>query len=258
MGLPRTEIYRRYRAKNREKVNERNRKYRSDHPEKVAQWNANHRAKSAEYSKRYRERHPEATKAAQDRWRKNHPRQVANNQRAVKARRKAQGVCSQCGQLPLIDGRQYCLECKTKQIRTITNTREDRISHGLCAVCGCNTAMPDPTGRKWYCTTCYLKNVANIQLGSAQHWTTLREKLEQQGGRCPYTGERLVLGVNASVDHVLPVSRFPERRTDPRNVEWVTRRINSMKGNMTEQEFLNLLSSILRHRENTHSNDPHG
>ena len=57
-----------------------------------------------------------------------------------------------------------------------------------------------------------------------------------------------MLGVNDSLDHVYPVSRYPERATDPTNVEWVCRTINGMKRNRTPEEFLALLAQILSYR----------
>jgi 5-methylcytosine-specific restriction endonuclease McrA len=56
-------------------------------------------------------------------------------------------------------------------------------------------------------------------LGSSKYWSRLRDKLVSQGYRCVYTGELLVLGVNDSLDHIYPASRFPERAKDPNNLK---------------------------------------
>jgi 5-methylcytosine-specific restriction endonuclease McrA len=75
-------------------------------------------------------------------------------------------------------------------------------------------------------------------LKGAQHVDVLWDKLKAQNYRCAYTGEMIVLGVNDSLDHIMPISRFPHLRSDPNNVEWVTRRVNCLKWDSTPEEFL--------------------
>lgn len=72
----------------------------------------------------------------------------------------------------------------------------------------------------------------------------LEALLVSQGNRCPYNGEYLVPGVNCWLDHRMPVSRFPELAKDPTNVEWVDKRINLAKGDMTPEEFLGLCKLV--------------
>jgi hypothetical protein len=86
------------------------------------------------------------------------------------------------------------------------------------------------------------------RLGGNQHWAVLLEKLTAQDWRCAYSGAPLVLGVNDSLDHIFPASRFPDLAFDPENVEWVSREINEMKRDRTPEEFLTLLRVILTYR----------
>ena len=58
----------------------------------------------------------------------------------------------------------------------------------------------------------------------------------------------LILGKNDSLDHIYPAERFPEKRTDPTNVEWVTREVNQTKRDRTPDEFMALLQLILERR----------
>lgn len=89
--------------------------------------------------------------------------------------------------------------------------------------------------------------MARRNLGSNRHWKAIKNKLQEQGYICPYTGEKLVLGVNASLDHIYPVFHYPDLKNDPENVEWVTQEINEMKRDRTPQEFLALISHILNY-----------
>jgi len=97
-------------------------------------------------------------------------------------------------------------------------------------------------------SACYFQNAAKARLGSRTHWQALRDRLIAQDFTCPYTGTRLVLGVNDSVDHVYPIARFPKLRDDPANIEWVRRDVNEMKGDRTPDEFLALIRRIMEYR----------
>ena len=70
----------------------------------------------------------------------------------------------------------------------------------------------------------------------------LEGKMEHQQWQCVYTGEKLIAGVNASVDHRIPSSRGGS--DDLCNLQWVTKKINRMKGNMTHQEFVEICQLI--------------
>jgi CRISPR/Cas system Type II protein with McrA/HNH and RuvC-like nuclease domain len=80
------------------------------------------------------------------------------------------------------------------------------------------------------------------------HWRLLRDTFAAQDGRCPYSGDGLTLGLNAALDHILPTSRFPGRRFDPSNVEWVADWVNLMKQDATPDEFLDRIRRILVYR----------
>jgi hypothetical protein len=88
------------------------------------------------------------------------------------------------------------------------------------------------------------RQYSDIKLGSGKRWRILLEKLDECGWRCPYTGEQLVMGDNLSFDHILPVSRFPEKRHDPENVEPISWEINMLKRHLTKDEFLALVRNI--------------
>lgn len=143
-----------------------------------------------------------------------------------------------------VDGVQvHCRTCCAVSTRRRVDRRK---AARLCVVCG---SRPLPSlrekGRVPYCERCYMRKTAGQNLRNTKLWLVLRDKLLSQRFRCAYTGEVLVLGVNDSVDHILPRSRFPEIAREMSNVEWVTRRVNEMKKNLTRDEFLDLLRGIV-------------
>jgi 5-methylcytosine-specific restriction endonuclease McrA len=77
-----------------------------------------------------------------------------------------------------------------------------------------------------------------LDVGTKEVALLLKKKLDSQNYCCAYTNEPLVFGENVQLDHILPVSRFPEIRNDPNNVEWVSARVNHAKNAMTRDEFI--------------------
>jgi hypothetical protein len=75
----------------------------------------------------------------------------------------------------------------------------------------------------------------------------LKAKWDEQQSRCAYTGTPLLLGVNASLNHILPVSRFPDQPITPDSYEWVTFQVNEFKAGKTREEFLDLIRTIHSH-----------
>lgn len=77
----------------------------------------------------------------------------------------------------------------------------------------------------------------------------LREKFKRYGGKCPYTGEKLTLALNAHLDHIIPISRVEEFGIDPydpENVEWISKRANISKSDMTRDEFILFCAMIAK------------
>ncbi|HEY9662924.1 MAG TPA: hypothetical protein V6C65_31150 [Allocoleopsis sp.] len=118
-----------------------------------------------------------------------------------------------------------------------------------CSVCGKPPLAATAEKKSPLCFMCYLKNAARVNLGSRKRWRELQRLLDTQRWKCPYTQVKLVLGKNASLDHKLPKSRYPDQRYAIQNLEWVEQRINTMKNNMTKQEFLELLSLICENQQ---------
>lgn len=61
---------------------------------------------------------------------------------------------------------------------------------------------------------------------------------------CPYTGDKLIPTVNCNLDHKIPLSRGG-KRADIKNLQWVSRRYNLAKCDMTDKEFQKFCKLIL-------------
>lgn len=61
-------------------------------------------------------------------------------------------------------------------------------------------------------------------------------KLEAQEFKCALTGVPIVPGKNASLDHVLPRTKYPELAAELTNLVWVDHSVNVMKQNITPED----------------------
>lgn len=163
------------------------------------------------------------------------------------ARWRAEGLCYSCGRTPE-PGLRRCRHCLDVSLRLHRVYTARKAAAGKCVECGTPSveaslaALESLAAR--VCRHCYIKRCASRALGGRRHWAVLLTTLERQEWKCAYTGEPLVLGVNDSIDHIYPIARFPERRSDPHNIEWVVRRINVLKGAFTRDEFLGMIGKV--------------
>lgn len=154
----------------------------------------------------------------------------------------AQGLCCQCG--AKTSGKKRCASC-LKRVRDQAKQRKKSFTDiGLCLQCGENDKMIHSV----LCQTCHIKVKSYRHLTTSSHWKMLLTLLDSQDWKCPYTGEPLVLGLNDSVDHKLPQTKFPEQASDISNLEWVTEAVNRMKADKTPDEFLALIKQIHDYR----------
>ncbi len=155
------------------------------------------------------------------------------------------GLCIDCGK-ETKDDRVHCETCLTTKREHRTNWKA-QVPRGFCTRCKKNKCLPQLIDAKLYmrsCQECYLRHAASAQLGSSKHYHALLSKLERQQWKCAYSGDEIILGVNDSIDHIYPKSRYPDRSLDITNIQWVTRVINRMKDNLTPEEFLDMASRI--------------
>jgi len=132
-------------------------------------------------------------------------------------------------------------EAKNARIR---ERMTQRSINGICK--HCNT--PRLPHSKNFCEKHYFACVAaRLGDGSVEMAEALRKKWHDQKGICPYTNQQMLLGLDSSLDHILPVSKYPELKMDINNLEWITTSLNKAKGNMTKEEFMVMLKQLLIH-----------
>lgn len=168
---------------------------------------------------------------------------------------KREHKCQDCG--IEIDGRKVtCDKCQSKQQIARNKLRYSRIENRLCTKCGssniCNPYKvqtlrnPDKQNKEVMCLKCYLKKTSLRFLGISNRWQELLDLFNKQEGKCAYTGELLEIGKTASVDHIVPCmgGNNKERITTIENLQWVSLKINYMKRELSEEEFLDLCQKV--------------
>lgn len=161
--------------------------------------------------------------------------------REVWANRKKPGHCRRCSG-PAEDPKfKLCSFCRETSRAEERAKRAAAVVTGRCVSCG----QDNDAERGRYCSGCILRAAAWRWLGDARRGGELAELFLAQSGRCAYSGEPLVLGVNASVDHRVPRSRGGPATLE--NLQWTTWNVNRAKSNLRHDEFVLMCSNVTAH-----------
>ena len=160
-------------------------------------------------------------------------------QRTYYASLRAQGLCLYCRR-PL-EGKNTaylrCSNCRAKIANQRLKRRNFLREQGLC-ICG----QPIAVGNR-VCEDCWFKEISKGNTGTPKNWLIIKEILLRQNYECAYTGKKLVIGVNASIDHIVPTTKGGNNFIE--NLQWVDIKINRMKNDMSHQEFISTIKLIL-------------
>ena len=156
------------------------------------------------------------------------------------------GMCWRCNKFPHMPNTQSCHECTDKKSQNRELRIKSRLKEGLCKFCGKN-ANVSITSKS--CVECYLKNISYKNFGVQDYWQDLKLLFEKQKEICPYTGIKLSIGVNASLDHIVP--KTCGGKNELPNMQWVyfgkDFDINMMKRNFSHENFIKAIKIIYEH-----------
>lgn len=147
--------------------------------------------------------------------------------------------CLDCrGMLEICDNVR-CTICKKKNNIQTSLRRKKLRSNGLC-MCGKPATVRDSVT---VCEDCWFKEIARKRTKATRNWALIKELLIKQEYKCAYTGKPLVVGKNASLDHIMPSSKGGSDKIN--NLQWVDIDINEMKNDFAHDDFLNTIKHIL-------------
>ncbi len=177
----------------------------------------------------------------------------ANRAKIRASNRRNVGNCIECDKAAV--ERNLCehhLQRRQQQIQQTKEKRACRRQNGFCEECG--GAAVNSTDRKMVnCKNCYLKRVCRGQIAKKRLNETIKwqelDDLFSKKPICPYTGIELQMGVNASVDHVVPIDSGGDKGLE--NLQFVycsgNFDVNLMKGTMTDSEFKEAIKVLYHH-----------
>ena len=171
--------------------------------------------------------------------------------RATQVRRRtkwrALGLCISCGGVPS-DGRVTCDTCLQRHRKNAARRLKDRAAKKQCYRCGDSYITPDysvaENNGSTQCPCCFFRNISMLHLGTRESGTALQTIFDSQHGRCALSGELLILGGNASLDHIMPKSRGGTNDLD--NLQWLTKTVNNSKRALTNEEFIVLCRKVAK------------
>ncbi len=194
--------------------------WRKEHPDErkaiKKRCDQKHRCERNAYTRKWLKEHPEEAKAAKNKYYKDDPQKYADTQKRWRQNNKERKNQYQRAWLVDRKEKRICAKCSNPVLKNHSS---------LCEI-------------HWY------KKVAERNTGSTKNWEFLKKLAEKQNYLCPYSGEKLIPGVNMSLDHKYPVSRFPDYEHNLENVQWVSIKINQIKRDLTHDEFIVLVKQI--------------
>lgn len=138
--------------------------------------------------------------------------------------------------------KKYCSH-RCYRLRMSRNWMNENRAKGLCYAC---KTPPIKGGSSW-CEKHWLTQLAwRSGLRGRGSWEQLKRLLIKQNRRCPYTGIKLIIGVNASIDHINPRALYPNLVGKINNLEWVDEDVNRAKRMMSRKEFVSMCRKVAR------------
>jgi hypothetical protein len=132
-------------------------------------------------------------------------------------------------------------------------TREEvalaNLSNGMCVR---HVKVKAEVGQ--LCLDCWFIVETATNLGDSKRWQEVKALFFANNSSCVYTGVKLIPGINAWLDHIIPVSKGGPLILE--NIQWVDADVNKMKYNRTHDEFLEFCKIIKRYRKNTQKTSP--
>jgi hypothetical protein len=154
-------------------------------------------------------------------------------------KRRVDGTCG-CG-ATAIPGTYRCQHCSKQNSTRCAKRRQNLSKLGLCNRCG-KPKLPTIA----ICFDCWLTQMASSKYHKCDK--SILEKLWiDQNGICPYLGEKLYPGETASLDHITP--RDSGGSSNKLNLQWVHKKVNTAKSNLSHSEFISLCKQVVAYSE---------
>ena len=152
------------------------------------------------------------------------------------------GICVDCKE-PSVLSKVRCYKCMNRRNKRARLDYQNKLKIGQCVTC------KEKATAGAFCFKHWLKNIGHsYKLGNKEGIILLGELWDAQNGHCAITKVKLIPGHNASLDHIIPLSKGGTN--ERANLRWILLSINRAKADMTDQELLEMCQLVVRAQGN--------
>jgi 5-methylcytosine-specific restriction endonuclease McrA len=158
--------------------------------------------------------------------------------RAREQEKKMSGICLTCSN-PAAKDKIRCQDCLDRYREYANRVNKERLEQAKCVRCGISGVVNSR------CEMCYLKDTSHEHLKTRKRGDELRVLFDKQNGVCPYTQKKMQLGIDSTLDHIVPL--VLGGTNDIQNLQWVYRGkydVNWIKGTMLEHDFKEAIKDL--------------
>lgn len=135
------------------------------------------------------------------------------------------GECSRCRKPLSSPKHKRCDDCREYERKRNRRRYRQRYEAGTCRSCGApDPVTPPPCA---ICLPCWAKKMSRKHFHTNRFGANVIKMLKYQEYKCAISGEALVPGLNASLDHIIPRAKGGPNTIE--NMQIVTREYNSRK-----------------------------
>ena len=98
-----------------------------------------------------------------------------------------------------------------------------------------------------FCTDHFFIMSARRTLKDVSLAESIKKIAEKQNYICPLTGDTLKAGVNMSLDHIKPISKYPHLIKKISNLQWLSKWANWSKGALSVNMFIKNCTKVFKH-----------
>ena len=148
------------------------------------------------------------------------------------------GLCVCCG-LKNDGPHKKCAHCKQQESIVKKRWYEKKKRSGECLKC------KQPATAKMYCEKHWFVIIARTNFKNKINSQELKYLLEKQNYQCAITGRPLQIGINASIDHIIP--RASGGTDELMNLQWVDLDVNFSKSDLSLKAFIALAKEVVEY-----------
>lgn len=143
--------------------------------------------------------------------------------------RSDKALCVQCGRVPPEETKTLCAGCCSQRNEIVRRRYERRKLNtpGLCKQCN-SPVFHAASKCEYHWIYSLVHNYTRGPVPPALI-ALMANRLHASNSTCAYTGQAIVPGETASIEHIYSRKLFPHLAADPRNMIWVHRQVNWIK-----------------------------